>query len=126
MPSAVGWLIENRIVHVRYFGVVNAEDVRRQTADTLALIERGVAPVHVYIDASAIDSVSVSIGDLRGLAVPTMPDAGWMLVVAPNALYRFFISVAAQFSRGSYKFVRSEQDALDFAREQDPTLPPVS
>lgn len=125
MPFDVDWLIDRRVVHVRFHGIVSADDVRAQSAETIAVVEQGVPPVHVFVDASAIDRVDLGLGELRGLAVSATPGFGWMIVVAPNSLYRFFISIAAQFMRGTYKFVASQDEALEFLRQQDVSLPKV-
>jgi hypothetical protein len=123
MPAHVSWLIEHRMVSIRYFGVVTAGDVKSNTATGVELVEQGTAPVHVFIDASEIESISISLSELRSLTVPVKSKAGWTIVIAPNTLYRFFISVGMQFSRGDYKFVESRDEAIAFARLNDPTLP---
>lgn len=122
MACEVKWLIEGRMVHVRYYGRVIADDIRQQSAETIALVQQGQAPVHVFIDASNIDSVGVGLGDLRPLSVPALPESGWMLIIAPNTLYRFFLSIGVQITGGNYKFVNSVQEAIEYVTQRDPSL----
>lgn len=123
MPCNISWLIEKRIVHVEYHGKVSAEDIRSQAMQTVQLVQKlGIAPVHIFIDASRVSGVGVGLGDLRSLSVPTMPESGWMVIIAPNALYRFFISIGAQVTGGSYKFVQSKEEALTYLKSRDLTL----
>lgn len=122
MPCDVDWLIEDRIVRARYYGTVTAGDIREQAASTLAMIEVGAAPIHVLIDSSRVESVGIGIGDLRSLSVKTLPAAGWTVIIAPNTLHRFFISIGMQFTRGNYKFVDTQDEAIDFVMSQDPTV----
>lgn len=122
MPCDVDWLIDDRIVRAKYYGIVTAGDIRQQAATTVAMIDMGVAPVHVLIDSSGVESVGIGIGDLRSLSVKTLPTVGWTVIIAPNTLHRFFISIGMQFTRGNYKFVDTEDEAIDFVIGQDPTV----
>lgn len=125
MPVDIGWRAGKRLLGVRYYGKVVANDVRTQTEQMGALVKEGIAPIHMIIDASGISGVGIGLGDLRSLSTPNFPEIGWMAIIAPNAMYRFFISIGVQFSRGQYKFVSSLDEAEQFLIEQDATLEAV-
>lgn len=40
MPCEVGWLITKRLIRARFYGVVTADDIRQQTAETFELIAK--------------------------------------------------------------------------------------
>lgn len=124
MPCEVDWLIAKRLIRAGFYGVVTADDIRQQTAETFELIAKGDPPVHILLDSSGVESIGIGIGDLRNLSVSTLPQAGWTIIIAPNTLYRFFISVGMQFTRSAYKFVESSEEAVEFLKSQDPTMKP--
>lgn len=122
MPVEVGWRAGKRLLGVRYYGKVVADDVRGVTKQIGELLKEGIAPVHLIIDASGVTGVGIGLGDLRSLSTPNFAEIGWMAIIAPNPMYRFFISIGVQFSRGQYKFVNSIDAAEQFLLEQDATL----
>ncbi|MBW7879702.1 MAG: hypothetical protein H3C32_10370 [Anaerolineae bacterium] len=125
MPVEIGWKAGKRLLGVRYHGKITADDVRRLTEQMGKIVKEGTAPIHVVIDASGVSGVGIGLGDLRSLSTPNFPEIGWMAIIAPNAVYRFFISIGVQFSRGKYKFVNSVDEAERFLVEQDSTLEDV-
>lgn len=125
MPVEIGWKAGKRLLGVRYHGKITADDVRRLTEQMGTIVKEGTAPIHVVIDASGVSGVGIGLGDLRSLSTPNFPEIGWMAIIAPNAVYRFFISIGVQFSRGKYKFVNSVDEAERFLVEQDSTLEDV-
>ena len=94
MPYNVAWLIQNRVIYVRYFGEIHYKDYEETGSMFARMIDSGEAPVHVVVDASTVTKAPRDIGKiveyLRGYG---RPGIGWVLTVTPNKLERFFAAL---------------------------------
>ena len=122
MGYSVTWLYPPRLILIEYIDKVASTDITGQT-DTLGeVLKDGTTPVHLLVDLSRVKEIGLGLGDLKSVAVKTHDEVGWMAVIAPNPIFRFFASIGIQMSRGKYRIFANRDDALKFLIEQDPTL----
>jgi len=104
---------------------VVSTDIHGQTDLLGEFLKDGAAPVHLIVDLSDVKEIGLGLGDLKSVAVKTYDQVGWMAVVAPNPVFRFFASIGIQMSRGKYRIFANHDEAIKFLVEQDPTLETV-
>lgn len=123
MGYAVNWLYPPRLVLIQYLDKVVKDDILNQT-ETLAQVldESGQAPVHLIVDLSDVVEIGLGLSDLKSVATKAHDSVGWMAVIAPNPVFRFFASIGIQISRGKYRVFANRADALKFLIEQDQSL----
>jgi hypothetical protein len=84
MTSTVTWFIEKRVIHLRTFGVVEAEELRQCRDIILQYTAVGDGPVHVLVDHTGIERYVPSPGFLRNMGVPHFdPKSGWVVLISP-------------------------------------------
>lgn len=122
MAYSVEWLYPPRMILIQYIDRVVRVDITSQTDELGHVLKEGQVPVHLIVDLSRVTEVGLGLGDLKSVAIKTHDEVGWMAVVAPNPIFRFFASIGIQMSRGKYRIFANRQEALKFLIEQDPTL----
>lgn len=123
MPVETTWLYGRRVLKMRHYGKITSEQLIASIDEMQAMVKQGVPPVHIYVDASAGEGrPEIALGDLKSIVPPVIDEVGWMVVVQPHALQRFFTSLGMQISGAKYKFVKDEREAMHYLLEQDPTL----
>lgn len=123
MPVTTTWMYDKRVIVQKQIGTVTAKQMTEAIEDLRNMIREGDAPVHVFIDASQQSGQpDIGLGDLKTLVPKVIEGSGWMVVIQPSTLQRFFTSLGMQLAGAKYKFVKDEQEAINFLVEQDPTL----
>lgn len=123
MPISCTWLVEKRVIVQKYYGVVTSKQIADAMDEFRTMMQEGIAPVHVFVDAVEQDGyIDINIRDLPSLVPKILHGAGWIVVVQPNTLQRFFVSLGMQISGARYKFVKDEAAARDYLVKHDPTL----
>jgi hypothetical protein len=126
MPYSFDWVVQGRVVLEKAFGDVTIEELVRFNAEVTTLIaEQGIAPVHVIVDLTNVGKYPSSLKDIMSTMRQRVPDkVGWMLVVTQNPIMRFVASIIFQLARLRVRMFQTIQEALDFLKENDDSLPP--
>src|SRR5689334_17283140 len=122
MPTDVSWLYRPRIASVRFYGILELEDIQEQMRQTENLFAEAEAPLHFFIDTSGIEKYNLSLAQIRSAFPAHNPKAGWTVVYGPSGVTRFFASIIMQLVKGSYHFVDSQKAAVEFIPRSDTSL----
>jgi len=122
MPTEVSWLYHPRIASVRFYGVLELDDIKDQMRQTESLFDEAEAPLHFFIDTSGIEKYNLTLSQIRSVFPVHNPKAGWSVVYGPSGITRFFASIIMQLVKGNYHFVDSYKDAVAFIARTDPSL----
>lgn len=127
MPHSISWLVERRVVHERFYGIVTVEDVRAMNAVSRTYYASGDPPVHNFVDLLDIQRYPTNINQIRtALVNQPHPYLGWIVIVLrPNPLLKFITTVLVQLSsiNARMRFCYSYKEAIAFLQSKDPTLP---
>ena len=127
MPCEVLWLVENRVIYTRTYGVVSIGEIQQLMAQTKDMMDTGTKFVHLVANSADIERLTFNLTDLmksfRGF--PSSPNRGWALSVSPNVMYRFFSSIAAQMSNSRHRVFSTMEEAIAFLQSVDEALPPI-
>jgi len=126
MPINVSWMQPNRVVFVRFHGVVLLEDVKEQFRQTQACVNEGIAPVHFFIDTADVEKYDLTLMQIRTLFPPQDPKIGWTVVYGQSKITRFFASIMLQLIKGKFHFVESYEEALTFIAHVDESLAQIT
>ncbi|MEM9950491.1 MAG: hypothetical protein AAF846_02730 [Chloroflexota bacterium] len=125
MPYEVNWLIENQIVHVRFWGESTTEQFRSALTKITAMQHASDRDyVHTITDSTAVTMVlpfQESIKVLREFEA-TKND-GWEIVVGPmTSIMRISLSISRSLLRMKAINFRTTSEALAHLKEQDASL----
>ena len=127
MPVEVSWLVENRVVYTRSFGVLSISQVHEAAAQSTGMMNTGIKPVHLITNATDIERFTFNLPDIaksfRGF--PASPNMGWTLTVSPHAMHRFFASIVVQMGSSRQRVFNTLEEAMAFLQSIDETLPPI-
>lgn len=123
MSYTVRWLQQDRVLVVHFVGDLPLEDLRILSAELVACLEAGIAPIHMIGDFTEIGLFPMNVRGLRD-AVPHLrhPKLGWSIVVGGPALARTFAEIAVKLFAAPYRLFRTMDEALEFLAAQDETL----
>ena len=123
MPYNISWCEEKRVFCIELTGELTDEQWTSIVAIDTLHIEEGIAPIHVIIDVSELDSFPTNVRKTASYASHLRdPRLGWAVVVGGNPLLDFVASLLSQIT--GFKLTKSAtvEDALIFLRKQDNTL----
>jgi hypothetical protein len=127
MPVEVSWLVENRVVYSRSFGILSVSQVHEAAAQSTQMMDTGTKFVHLIANATDVEKFSFSLADIarsfRGF--PTSPNMGWTLTVSSNTMHRFFASIVVQMGSSRQRVFNTLEEAIAFLQSVDETLPPI-
>lgn len=123
MPVDVTWMYGNRVILTVHHGRVSSQELIESIDETRRLVAEGQVPVHNLVDSSLAEGrIEMDIADLRRIVPRAAEGTGWMVIIQPRTLERFFTALGMQLSGAKYRFFPDRQAAIDFLLEQDPTL----
>ena len=130
MPYEAGWLIQDRVMIIRYAGVLSSEDVRQYLEETLAMRDEANARlgengplVHTITDATRLESYSLKMADIQKMLKSLRTQrVGWSIFVHPAPSERFWASLGQQWAGVRHREFNTMSTALEFLRI-DTTLP---
>jgi hypothetical protein len=128
MPYTHQWHTEGRILVVRLWGEISVEDFQTASARTAELIAQGTSPVHILSDNSGVTRMPYSLRQLVDSAQSMrQPGMGWLIIIGPvNPALQFFGSMIAQILNVNFRAIASQEEALNFLIQRDPTLQPLT
>lgn len=129
MPADVMWYVENRIVYIRFHGVITPEEITQQQAENRQLILQGEPPVHMIVDQTDLESYPVSVKRLRD-AFNVNPQIrerlGFVITISPSTMTRMLSSIISQISGVNNRQFDDLARAIRFLQQADQTLPELS
>lgn len=125
MPVDLGWLLEDRVMMVRFAGVVSDEDMDALDAFLIDNLDRSQQPfVHFVIDTRAI-TVQTSMKKALWMKGNRHPRRGWLVTVGAlkHAPSRFIVGAMTTMFKVRHRDVETPKDAIDILQRMDPNLP---
>ncbi|MEQ8674946.1 MAG: hypothetical protein RLP44_03745 [Aggregatilineales bacterium] len=127
MPFITEWLIPDKILYSRSYGVLTAEDLHQQVKAMYPFAEDARTPFHYMVDGTYIESRNFTLKDIRSLFSDKNRDPNLRLIVAvdPSAIARFFASIVMYVSGRDGRQVATVEEGLRFLTLVDSSLPPL-
>lgn len=126
MPSEVSWFREPRIIRSRAFDEISLDETIEVGEKIDAMMSAGVGPVHHLIDVTEMTRFPTSISGLkRALVYIDNPNCGQVVVYGGSSLAITFAQIIFRMLNARYRLFNTEDEALDFLAEQDPSLQPA-
>lgn len=132
MHMEVRWLIAKRIVCISLIGELTEQALDQAVDQARVLLANAPAnAVHVLLDIthaqrddSIIPRLKRAVDEMRGLQPPP-PLAGWTIVAdpMPNQIVKAIGASITQVIRIRTRFVTHVDEAVDFLRKFDSSLP---
>ena len=122
------WLIENKVVYVKFWGDISVEEIGVAFAKSNDLaLASATPPVHYLHNWGEVTSFPRKLHELRRLTKNVKGDSrriGWVVVFGTeNMLMRFIADVFFQMFRVRFRMFLKSEDAIDFIKRIDTTVP---
>src|SRR4051794_21008942 len=114
MPYEVGWLVENRVIVQRFYGVMELDQFRETVSKTTDMIVAGTPFVHVVTDMSSVQKFPMNLQALSSITGKKHPHMGWFIMVGANPLARFTMATLSQIINMRLRGVTTMTEALQF------------
>jgi hypothetical protein len=126
--AGIEWLVEGRVLHVRYGGVFTLEDVKAASRNIEILVNQAghEAGVHVIQDAAGSDEIDSSVFNFGEFQrhMYRHPLIQWTIVVDPdpNPVLRFIGTTLARILQAKFQVVKTLDEAKTVLLRHDDTL----
>jgi hypothetical protein len=123
MGSNVEWHQFPDLIQMVYSDVLFLDTVQIANERVVNMMnESPASTIHILVDISQVKKVEFQLGELFQLDVlkeaNASPKLGWILYYdRNNAFYNFIVSALAQSSGSKVRMLESQQEALDFLRD---------
>ena len=121
------WLIENRILYNEYNGSISKEDITEMVSSDVEYLDKSDALlVHCLVNIRALTSIPTNIKCLSEStqAILGHPQIGWVIAYGNQIPAGAFITtIVAQLFKTRFRLLNSHNEALDFLKTVDVTLP---
>lgn len=122
------WLIENKVVYVKFWGDISVEEVGEAFAKSNTFsLETQNPPVHFLHNWGEVSSFPKKLHELRRLTKSVKGDSrriGWVVVFGTeNMIMRFLGDVFFQMFRVRFRMFLDETEAIAFLKRVDMTIP---
>jgi len=125
MPYTIGWYpgYEDRVVYKVFSGVLTLEELTAGGQELAQLVQQGIDPVHVLVDVHLVKGFPKSATQIKKAAMPySNLQLGWILLVGASSVMSMFTGLVAQLAGTKLRSFSSEEEALAFIAQKDPTL----
>jgi len=125
MPCTVAWYPghEGRVIHQVFSGSLTVADVTSGIEAINAYISEGVPPVHVLVDVGNLQSFPKSVTQFKQSASQFKgPGVGYIVMIGASSVMNMFAGLIAQFGGVKLRGFHSEDEALEFIAQHDPSL----
>jgi len=126
MGYEISWILEERVVHVQYDGVVTNEELRKSNYMAKHYVTNGNDGnvMHVVIDISQATKFPTDLKNLEDLLLSQEnPGTGWVILVGANRLARLLTATLSQLTQIQFRAAPTIEDGLAFLAQRDPSLP---
>jgi hypothetical protein len=126
MSADVRWYLENRVIAVRLYGEVRAEEIEWIAQEMTRLIEHSnYTLVHALIDVQNITRVPQNVGVVSRASstIAGNKRLGWAVHYGTdNFLLKFLSTMVSQIFKVRFRLVASKALAIQFLQDQDVSL----
>jgi hypothetical protein len=124
METLSDWYIKDRVIIHRPVGDETLKLIRQNNDDLIKLLDIGMPPIHIIVDARYIRKVPTSLLKLnKAISFLSHPSIGWVITISNNSLITFLGGMLPQLgSFTRYRVVSEPQSSLTFLKDQDATL----
>jgi hypothetical protein len=127
MAYEISWLVENRLMYIKYVGDMTVEDLELAIQEMQALLDVGEAPIHTISDNRFLGQFPTSLSTLKKLMTPHPKAIGWSVLIQENTATRFIGEMLTRFSgQHQVKSFARLRDALTFLERNDTSLGTLS
>jgi hypothetical protein len=130
MPVKLSWYLEDRVVLVKFLGMVTVDELVDASYMGVSYIEQSIAPyVHFVHDASELIQLPRQIQPIIKAAQVSFshPRVGWIVAYqVPDRLTSFTGNLVSQVFRVRYRIFDTKPQALAFLQTRDATLPDLA
>lgn len=124
MGAKVSWYIEDRIILNYYWGEITNEELENSSKQSTEWIRSASDQVHSIVHTLDVTGYPVNLAQgLKLAAVVRNSNLGWMIMLSDDRMARFMASAVSQITRFRFRAVATEQEALEFLMDVDPSLP---
>lgn len=120
----VGWLVENRVLHIQASGEFDREAMKQGIQRVKQLVDSGTAPVHVVWDMRGIINPPKDIREpIKELEILRYhPNGGWIVMISSSVMMRFIGQIATRFLGANFRSVVSYDEAVETISRIDVTV----
>lgn len=123
MPYELSWLLDKRVIHLRAFDILTAQEYETSADELLSMFDDGIAPVHVVVDHLDVDEIKLSPTLVKDLIFPNQHEAsGWTILVAASKLATFSISMITQLNNVSIRTCDTLEEAMETLQRVDNSI----
>jgi hypothetical protein len=130
MPYSIEWLVPNRVMYIRHFGVLTREELSRYLEESFALRDQGNEAngisgplVHTITDARGLEKNEMKLKDVdKMLRTMRKQRVGWSIYVNSSPVERFLVSIAHQLMGVRYACFATLEEGLNFLAVQEDSL----
>ncbi len=130
MEYQLSWLIENRIILVKFVGVMDSKAMQAYLEESFAMRDQaneanGVnGPlVHTITDSLDVTGSKLGLSDIRSMMTQLRDQkVGWSIFVSDKMIDRLFASIGHQFVGVRHREFATMEEGFEFLENNDPTL----
>jgi hypothetical protein len=130
MPYQVSWLLENRIILARHFGVLTGEELLAYLDESMAMRDRaneingpGGPLINTLTDARRLEASPMTLREIQPMMRALRQQrTGWSVYVHPGRMERFLAGVGHQFAGVRYRLFAAMPEAITFLTGIEPLL----
>jgi hypothetical protein len=123
MPFEVNWYHEKRVILARIQGDLTMQDLLRYSDAVYEMIDLGVAPTHLIVDATKIGQFPASLGAVKNAGRYLQhPKTGWNVMIGGPIVAQVFGGVITRLAKIDYRSARTMEEAIQVLVEVDPSL----
>ncbi len=112
MPHEAQWLAGKKVIHMKYTGIVEREELSELNNILSTYIEDGEEPIHIITDLTDMDKLNVDMKSLR-TTFTIMWDTrwGWIMIVGADPITKFFGQLVSHAFGKKMRIVKTLDDA---------------
>ena len=125
MAYELSWVVPMRIIMIKLEGEVSLEEMTHMIDETHTMLNAGMAPVHVIIDAAELSNKPVNFQQINQVSASIRnPAVGWWVMVNAGKMVGFTASVLSKLVGVKLKTAATIKEARTILERVDLTLEP--
>jgi len=126
MGRELKWLVEDEIIHQRYYETMTADEILEGTAEINPMINGSPRQmVHVVMQMDGVNTITKNVKKLADACMPLFNNKkiGWFIVYGDmNRFVRFLGESITQMFGVRYRAFDTLEESLDFLQTRDAEL----
>jgi len=112
MPHTISWIVEKKVLHIKYTGEIGKVELDQLNQDLAELLEQGEKPVHIISDQTTMERLNADLKSFRQV-MTTMNDPrwGWIMLVGADPISKFFGQLVTHAFRLKLRMVKTLDEA---------------